>query len=307
MKRGRFIDILVRADTHVGNVFGLWHPDYTWSSGGAYKLNPGQQYLWECWMHFARRLKKGTEEGRFNIVAAVHNGDPIDGKQRAQDQLEAVTTSPVDQADNFEACEREFLKTADLEGIPLYFVQGTEYHDGKGGSEVERVAKSLGGVRYVGIGTGKYSREICDLETGYGITINFCHGIMVSGALYRGVAIDREALWSAIAGKTGKMPKAEVIVRSHAHYYVHIEHEDKHGLITPCWELQTRFMRKGGSYKMLPTLGAVIVRVYEEEAVDADDKVRILKYKYPLPPYRATTLAHAITWREQKNGAKAKG
>ena len=260
-------------------------------------LNPGQKYLFECWCHLADRIKKGTEAGSFNIVARVHNGDPIDGQQRLQDQLEAVTTDPVDQADNFEAISKTFATRAGLSHTPEYFVQGSEYHDGRGGKEIERIAKGFGAVQYTGLGTGRYSKEVLDLDTGYGITVNITHGISVSGGLYRATAPDREGVWSALAARIGKMPKAEVVIRSHAHYFVHVEHESKHIAITPCWELQTRFMRKHGAYRMLPTIGSLIVRVYQQEASESDGRARIMKFFYDLPPYNATKLASAMQAR----------
>lgn len=301
-RRGRFIDILVDADTHNGNVFGMWHPDFRLRAGGGYDLNAGQRYLWDCRMHLADKLRRGQESGRFNICGHIYNGDEIDGHQRAQDQLEAITVDPVDQADNFEVCHKEFADRAGLAKVPLYFTQGTEYHIGKGAADVERIAKSLGAVQYVGVGTGRYSRESLDLDTGYGVTINFAHGIGGGVFLYRATPIDREALWSAIVGKQGLMPKAEVIVRSHLHHFVHVEHWDKHALITPCWELQTRFMRKYGPYRMIPNIGSIIVRVYEGEDVDSDDKVRILKHRYSLPPYSASKLVVAARARGHSFG-----
>ena len=292
-----FIDILFDADHHTGNVFGLWHPDYKFRSGGGYTLNDGQQYLWDCWNHLADRLKKAQTIGETNIVAHVHNGDEIDGEQRLQDRMEAVTTDPVDQADCFELIDRDFRARAGIAHTPEYFIQGTEYHIGKGGKDVERIAKSVGAVRYNGLGTGRYCREVLDLDTGYGITINVCHGIGVSSGLYRATAPDREGVWSALAGKLGKMPQAEVVVRAHAHYRVSVDHETKHILILPCWELQTRYMRKHGAYRMLPSIGSTIIRVYKEERLDTDDRVEIKKFKYNLPPYSASKLNSALAAR----------
>lgn len=283
-------DVLVMADTHVGHIVGVWPENFETRNGIVHSLNVGQQWLLAKFMEEADRL--GRLEKKPDAV--VINGDPIDGQQSKQRSLEAVTTDMPDQSKAAQRIYTEFLERAGLWGkVPVYMLAGTEYHDGLSGSAVEGLAEGLRCEVYEGRGQGRYAKEVLDLEIYPGRVINFQHGIGVSTGLYRATAPDQEGIWSALAGREGKLPKAEVLVRSHAHYYVHIEHESKHIVISPCWQLQTRYMRRRSAYRMLPSIGTMTVRCYEK-AEDGEDAWHIKKNLYALPPYAPTVLVKPL-------------
>ena len=281
-----FVDVFVVSDVHAGSIFGLWPPDFKLADGSVYRLNKGQDYLWKCWLHLRDRLTVAIDTKSINPAAVVFLGDGIDGRQEAQRATEAVTVRLSDQKEAFVAAMQCLLEP--FKGLPVYGIAGTEYHDQRSADTLEDALKDLNAESYEGIGSGRYCHEILDLDV-FGKVINFSHHIPALTGLYRATAIDREAIWSALAGEEGKSPKADVLVRGHVHYFVHVEHESKHGVIVPAWQLQTRFMRKRSVYRMLPNLGAVIIRVFKEEAWH-DDKIQIYKFIYPLPPYRPTKL-----------------
>jgi hypothetical protein len=246
--------------------------EFKTSGGHDVAPNVGQKYLWECWLDAAERIGK--------LDALVINGDAIDGKQDAQRGTELLIPLLNDQADAAVICIDQFSKRC---GNPKkYCTQGTEYHDGKAGEIMERVAKDLDAVRYQGLGTGKYCKEVLDLDV-EGVILNISHGTSIASGLYRATPPDREGVWSALAGKAGKSPKAECCVRSHAHNFVHVEHQSKHIVITPCWQLQTRYMRRHSVYRMLPDIGYVVITVDTEARKIGDDPCRVTKHIYPLP------------------------
>jgi hypothetical protein len=259
-------------------------PGFVGSDDREVLLNDGQKYLWECWLHLCNEVSK------VKIDAVVHNGDMVDGKQEIQRGTELCIAINGDQAEAAEVAMRKLMKHA---GNPtLYCIQGTEYHDQKGGREAEAVAKGLGALPFNGLGTGKYSRDCLDLEID-GVVLDFCHHIQGAGGLYRGTPTDREGIFSALAGKDGKAPKADAVFRSHLHYFVHTEHASKHIAIVPCWQLQTRFMRKLSRYKMLPDIGALLVTVDPEAKRAGEDPISIRKFLYPLPSVSTTKLRRA--------------
>jgi hypothetical protein len=273
--------ILALSDLHCGSVYGMLPPDFVTSDDGAKKQNPGQRYLWECWTYLRDRIKG------LPITAVVVNGDCIDGRQQAQRGTELALPMLEDQTAAAECCLK-FLRPATGDA-KWYFTQGTEYHDAKAGREVEVLARAMGATPYVGLGTGRYCREALDLEID-GVITNFAHGISCSGGLYRATAPDREAVWSALAGKEGKMPRADCLVRSHAHYFVHLEHQTKHAVICPAWQLQTRFMRKNSVYRMLPDIGAVLVWIDGEAKARREDGVFVQKILFDLPKIGTTKV-----------------
>jgi len=270
--------ILCVSDLHAGSIFGLLPDDFETSDGVEVKLNPGQRYLLECWKHalgLARELKPD---------AIIVNGDVIDGLQHAQHGTELKLPLLFDQR----GAAIELLKP--LSSLaPMYFVQGTEYHDCKAGASMEAVAEDLHGVRYSGMGTGKFSKEVLDLDID-GVVINVAHGISVATGFYRATPLDREGIWSALAGKDGKMPKADAVIRAHAHNFVHVEHASKHIIQMPCWELQTRYMRKNSVYRMLPDIGFIWLEVRPEDKRNGQDPITVRKQLYPLPKVPAVKL-----------------
>jgi hypothetical protein len=280
-RRGAFRDVIVLSDTHCGSVYGLWPPDFHAADGRPLALNTGQQYLWECWLHLRDEVRK-----HYDPVAIVFNGDAVDGSAYRTGGHDLMTVERNDQVEAFERCMEVF--TAAFPGVPLYFVQGTEYHDARSASALDAAAKALGAVAFRGLGVGRYSREVLDLDIG-GVILNFAHHIGVSGGLYRTTALDREGVWAALAGKEGRVPKADVLIRAHAHYFAHVEHSTKHIVINPCWQLQTRYMRRHSVYRMLPDIGGTVIRI-ANDASPGGDRLKIEKHLYPLPEYRPTVV-----------------
>lgn len=269
--------VAVVSDNQVGSVFGMMPSDYTSRAGARIEQNAGQKYLWKCWIDMCQRFRNLAPD------VLVFNGDEIDGAQPAQHGTELCLPLIPDQEDAFVQAA-EMLISSCPSRPAIFITQGTEYHVGKGGSSVESIGQKLGAEQYYGLGTGRYSREVLDLDVD-GVVINFAHHISVSTGLYRATAPDREALWSALAGKEGKMPKADALVRSHVHHFVHVEHATKHVLITPCWQLQTRFMRRHSVYRMLPDIGYVWLEVDPIAKQQGEDPIIVRKWLYNLPPY----------------------
>lgn len=266
------IRILVVSDLHVGSVWGLWPgDDFLLPDGRTTGLNPGQQYLLSCWRDFVRR----AQAERPDIL--VLNGDLIDGTQYRSLGSEAVTTLVTAQ----KRALTELLEPLVTSVKELYVIQGTEYHDQRAGEAADDVARSLGAI---GPHRGASSWEYLDLEVA-GVLCSFAHHISVTTGLYRATALDREALWAAVAGAEGKAAAAKLVVRSHAHHYLHIEYPGRHAVLTPAWQLQTRFGRRTSLYRMIPDIGAVFLTV----GGDDRDPIAVKKVIYPLPPIRPVT------------------
>ena len=286
--------VAVISDTQVGSIYGTMPKDFMSGDDRRIDLNPGQAYLYRCWVDMCQRLRGIAPD----II--VFNGDEIDGQQEARGQKGTELCLPLiaDQC-------RAFRQLADMaiSSCPtrpsIYAVAGTSYHVGLANSHIEQLMEHLGAEPYYGPGTGKYSREVLDLEID-GVDINFAHHISVSGGLYRATAPDREAVWSALAGKEGKMAKADALVRSHVHHYVHVEHESKHAVITPCWQLQSQFMRRHSVYRMLPSLGIVWLKVDPEAKRAGEDPIIVRKVLYKLPPF--VTIKAKLPARGESDG-----
>lgn len=276
MKRG-----VVISDIHCGSIYGLHPPNFISADDRVILQNPGQEYTWRCFEDFSYKVHK------FEPDFFVFNGDSIDGSQRAQQATEAHLPSLMDQ--KAAAIESLRFLAVQAPGAKWYFTQGTEYHESKGAEAAEDIAAALDAEKYQGAGPGRFTREVLDLEV-EGVVLNFAHHISPVTGFYRATAADREGQWSSMAAKdpTKGIPKADVLIRSHVHYFVHVEHASKHILSTPCWQLQTRFMRKNSVYRMLPDIGGIFLTIDGDAKKHGEDPVRIGKELYSLPPAKVT-------------------
>lgn len=271
--------IAVINDIHAGSDFAL-HPPNAETSSGPCPQNEAQKHLWKCWLDATNRLRYIQPD------YIVINGDVIDGDQFKENGAKVRSQYRNIQVDWAEQILRMLPKPKVGKG--MYFVHGTPYHDGRGGEYADLLASRFvadniaTAPNYKMYLSAKNSYHYLDLNID-GVILNFLHEIPVGGALYRGVAIDREMIWSALAGKTGKAEKADAVIRSHAHYFVHIEHASKHGVITPCWQLPTTYTMRKSAYRMMPDIGFVLIHVDGESKKMGRDPIRVEKFLYPLP------------------------
>jgi hypothetical protein len=279
MKRGAVV-----SDLHAGSIYGMLPAAFETFEGVTVLQNPGQDYLWKCWDDFTNRVHHHDPD--FVIV----NGDCVDGPQRKQNQSELKLVAPQDQT---EAAIQtlSLLKQRVRPECKWYFTRGTPYHVDEFSGPEEAIAQAMGAERYQSLGTGRLCREVLWLEV-EGIILEAAHHISASTGFYRMTALDREGQWSAMAAKdaTKGIPKSDLLIRSHVHYFGHSEHSSKQIVTTPCWQLQTRFMRKNSTTRMLPDIGGLLLEIDGEAKSRGESACRVIKELYSLPPVQTTHL-----------------
>lgn len=275
--------IAVVSDLQCGSIFGMLPLNFLTSEGIPKLQNAGQAYLWDCWIDFTDRAKA------FNPDAIIFNGDANDGRQRKSEGAELSLNLIADQVRAAVECLKVLKRKCPR--AKWYFTRGTAYHVGVAGQDEEEIAKALGAERYPSVGTGIYVREVLWLDV-EGVVIEASHHIGVSQGFYRLTQLDKEMQWSAMAAKdnTKGVPKADLLIRSHVHNFQHAEHASKQGLVTPCWQLQTTFMRKNSVYRMVPDIGGVFIEVDGSAKAKGKPPCRILKELYTLPPIEIAKL-----------------
>ena len=279
MKKGAII-----SDLHSGSIYGLLPPNFETFEGMTRSQNVGQRFLWDCWMDYAERIN------RFDPDFIIVNGDCVDGRQPKNYGSELALPAWQDQRDAAVVCLQE-IKRRVRPDCKWYFTMGTSYHVGHFGAAEEDIARALGGERYASVGTGKLCREILWLRA-EGVVIEAAHHISVSSGFYRLTALDREMQWSALTAKDASqgVPKVDLVVRSHVHYFSMGEHASKQGITTPCWQLQTRYMRKYSTTRMLPNIGGLRIEIDGDAKKRGEAPCKIIKEMYSLPPMIPTNL-----------------
>jgi hypothetical protein len=272
-------NLLVIGDVHVGSTYGMLPPDFISTDGSEKPQNAGQKYLWECWLDMKRKA------ARFNIDSVVINGDLIEGKQPKQKAAELTLVAPNDQESAAVFLMRDlrnWLEKNTGREVPFFFVQGTEYHEGRGAEELESIAARVQGANINSNFSGRHSKEVLDLDLD-GTIVNFAHHLGGGSGFSRSASLDAEALWCQITASKGQAVAADLIVRSHLHYYMHVEHANRHAFLCPCWQLQTRFARHRSAYKLMPDIGALIFHVSPEAKQRGLDPIAFTKLLYRLP------------------------
>src|SRR5437588_1494816 len=146
---------------------------------------------------------------------------------------EAPTTKGPPPCSSCATCATGSKRTRDAD-VPFYFVQGTEYHEGRGAEELESIAARVQGANINSNFSGRHCKEVLDLDMG-GTVLNFAHHVGGGSGFTRSGSLDAEALWCQITSSKGQAVSADLIVRSHLHFFMHVEHTNRHAFLCPCW------------------------------------------------------------------------
>jgi hypothetical protein len=222
--------VLVISDTHCGHLVGLTNPGW-WVvekdiEASRTKRNKYANVQRQCWQFYADGLKKF---GPFDVV--LFNGDAIEGKGERSGSTELVTADREEQAEMAVAAIRPGMSRKSK----LVMTFGTASHTGKEEDWESLVASDLGAEK---IG----SHEWVDVE---GVIFDLKHHCSSSSVPHgRHTAAARERLWNVLWAERQFQPKADIVVRSHVHYYDFCGGVNWLGLTTPA--LQGMGTKYGG-------------------------------------------------------------
>ncbi len=220
--------MVIVSDTHAGYKYGLVPP--AWRATGGEKVDATlkfQKYLYDCWADFVKRCP------RCEIL--VINGDAIHGEDRKDIALNVVSSDMFEQAQMFIELVKPLRKKCDR----VWLLKGTPYHEGRGADVVEWIGKEIGAERWQ---AGRYSGYSLYINW-HGLTFGFAHH-QTRGWIYAAGAGDRTAWLQQSAEGQGKLPKADVLVRSHLHMQRVVWARDKWIIATPGWTVVSPFAAK---------------------------------------------------------------
>ena len=237
--------IAVIADTHCGSIWGLAPDEY---DGGGERAESIRHEMWNAYKETVDMLKP--------FYAVILNSDLIDGRNDKSGGQELISGKMKTQIEIAEKC----IEVLDCEN--LYFSTGTPYHVGKEENFEELLASNF----------GKTVDKTIDLDID-GWIVNAKHhigrSIIPHGRFTPGA---RAQLWNALQADTGNYPKADIIIRSHVHYYTQARYSKKIMITTPC--MQAPFTIYGDRCEGIVNLGWMYIDIEPK-----DDK----KYIRQLP------------------------
>jgi len=247
--------VLIISDMHVGSSTAVCSKEpETIDLETTYKPNKLQKALYGVWNECIDELLQKP-----NLL--VVNGEPCDGGNPRQLGKQSWSTNLQDQLNDAE-------KLINL--IPynhLLFNRGTGYHvDQQGTNFEEIIAERMKADRYKAFGGSGYTDYYSLVEI-HGKHFNFTHHVGFNKwAAYRTTAIAREM--AGMVFERDKIGKADIIVRSHVHYFVHVEFVHTHGFTTPAWKYPDGFLFRGGTAGTTPDIGMVEVIIEPNGDID---------------------------------------
>lgn len=260
------------SDLHAGSAFGLLHPESDDTSNEEHPkpvtLNDAQAYLYNCWKHLLANLPA-------KLDMTIVDGDTIDGENPKEHGLYVTLNKKSDQA----ACAFKLLDPIRSRTHRFYIIKGTPYHEGRASEAIEGMAVALNATRFPG---GRRTGYRLWAEIG-GKTINAAHH-QTRGFIYPAGGADRTALFSAAATDTGRLPRADVIIRAHNHIKRAVHAYGRWVVMNPAWKLLTpwaeRTMEETRA-ELYSDLGAVLIEITPQGNVHVD--VETFTYKNLQP------------------------
>jgi len=259
--------ILIVSDIHNGSSTAICTPEPDIAElETTHRPNKLQQALYNGW-------QKCIDEIEQKPTLLFVNGEPCDGGNKKQLGMQSWTTNLNDQLNDAE----KLLRMIPYEKI--MFTRGSNYHVTQDGTNFEEIiAQRMNAEPYKAYGGKGYTDYYALIEM-YGKHFNFTHHVGFNKwAAYRTTALAREM--AGMVFERDKMGKADVIVRSHVHYFVHIEFVHQHGFTTPAWKFPDAHLFRGGTAGTTPDIGMV------EIIIEPNGYIEIIKHidEFPIHP-----------------------
>ena len=206
-----FKRIVVGSDMHCGHRVGLTPPEWQSATKGRKYYNI-QRELWKEYTGILNRLKP--------IDIYMQNGDCIDGRGERSGGTELIQTERNKQVDMAAYC----INHANAKKVVI--TRGTPYHTGTKEDWEDLLVDRIN-AKNVKIGDHEFynvNGTIFDVKHNIGSS-SIPHGQFTP--------IARDRLWNLIWSEYEMQPKADILIRSHVHYYLRLGGVDWDGFITP--------------------------------------------------------------------------
>jgi hypothetical protein len=213
--------VAIISDLHCGHRAGLTHPSYWYTEGSSTTRDNFAKIQRGLWQWYAKAVSELQP-----VDLLVVNGDAIDGKAEKSGGSELITADRDEQVEI--ACEAIKLWNAKK----IIIIEGTPYHTGKEESWESVLADKLGAMHW-------RAHEWVDVE---GTIFDFRHKIGSSSIPHgRFTPSQRASLWNALWAERGIQPKANIIVRSHVHYFTAGQDSQRLSITTPALQTHSKF------------------------------------------------------------------
>jgi hypothetical protein len=263
--------IVVVSDMHVGSKYAVSPPVVTISESPSFSETTTQKAT-SIRLQLFEKWKEVTQKYQAPDVLVI-NGEPIEGTNYKHPS-EVWSVNLFDQINAAKQLVQMF------NAKKIYVTRGSDYHALVNDQHFEDYFAQLIGAEKIG---SKYTQEVLNLSIN-GRLFNFAHHLPSTLVFqYRSTALARELAMLKL-NASHFFPKgldADVVVRSHVHYFWVIQTTSHIGMITPCWKLEDWYMRRKGA-GATSDIGAVQFTVSADGVIDWD--ASIFKIDSAKPP-----------------------
>ena len=214
--------VIALSDFHSGHLVGLTPPPWhVKEKRGTDRTKRGKfaRIQRELWGEFVKMLK---DLAPYDYV--LFGGDSIEGKGFRSGSTELITADREEQAEIAASVFASVRLYSGRKKVKIAAVYGTPSHVGTDEDWEDIVAEKAG---FDKIGAHEWPM----IE---GVVFDLKHKIGSSTIPHgRGTAVLREMLWGDLWAMNDQQPKADVVLRGHAHYYIGIDTADKAGFVMP--------------------------------------------------------------------------
>lgn len=233
---------IVLSDMHSGSNYALF-VEKEWKGLNNMSHFPRSDQI-EIRQHFDRYANEVLERRKGKQVRMIINGDAIDGDHHQSGDV--CTVNPLEQSNIHIQIMSEFQKRIDWQrGDEIYYVKGTQIHTGDWEDYIGNEMNAVPNGEY-------HAFESLDLETNGRLSRFVHHGPSGGDGANEGNAV-RNWLKSFYfdAVKDGdRIP--DIVYTAHVHNPTYSTYEWRkgmnfnvlHGVITPAWQLKTRYAWK---------------------------------------------------------------
>lgn len=251
-------------DFHLMSRYSIFPPEFETEEGNIYKASPGQKQIWESYQNFL----KVCDEWEIDTVLIA--SDLVHGQNARERGMGLISTNMNEQIQVAEHVLKPLLK-----GRDSHWVSGSGYHNSVQGMHVEQ--ELCARMNTKDAKTNWYG-PIANLKVKpFNKIINLTHG-GGRAMYYRETLAAREIVYGKVAEVNEKLPRFDMYVHGHFHWYNYMHQGNVHHLQLPGWTAYEPVSIFTPSYtRAQPDIGGALIMF------DQTGRTTVWHFLYPLP------------------------
>ncbi len=231
------------SDFHLMSRFSLFPPTFKTSQGNIFQPNEGQTQIYESFKKFCQVCDE------WEVDTVLLASDLIHGQNHKEAGAGLISTNLNEQIELGEIVLAPLLK-----GRKSHWVGGSRYHNSVKNMYVEQEICSKFGK------SAHWYGPIANLKVKpWGKIINLTHG-GGRAAYYRETIAAREMIYGKVAEVNEKLPKIDMYVHGHFHWFDYIHQAGVHHLQLPGWTAYEPVALFTPNYtRMQPDIGGCLI------------------------------------------------